>query len=135
MPAAKCSASGRGSESTCERGDLKKAMPVKKTTTAKTTSSKATATPKATVTSKAKVAPLEEAAIAAAPASVAEPKKPRTTATRRKKVDAPVAVVMTEEQIREEICRVAYGYWVERNYAPGDPMMDWLRAEAEVRIR
>lgn len=94
-------------------------MPVKKTTTAKTTSSKAA------ITSKAKVAPLKEAALAA------EPKKPRAAAVSRKKKQSP----MTEEQIREEICRVAYGYWVERNYAPGDPMMDWLRAEAEVRSR
>lgn len=97
-------------------------MPVKKTTTAKTTS-------KAAITSKAKVAPLKESALAA------EPKKPRATPVRRKKVDPPAAATMTEEQIREEICRVAYGYWVERSYAPGDPMMDWLRAEAEVRGR
>lgn len=35
----------------------------------------------------------------------------------------------------EEISVLAYSYWVERNYAPGSPELDWLRAEAELRQR
>ena len=35
----------------------------------------------------------------------------------------------------EEIERQAYFYWVDRNYEPGDPTADWLRAEEEVRQR
>ncbi len=36
---------------------------------------------------------------------------------------------------REEIAALAYSYWVDRNYAPGCPELDWLRAEAELRQR
>ncbi|MEO8659480.1 MAG: DUF2934 domain-containing protein [Bryobacteraceae bacterium] len=36
---------------------------------------------------------------------------------------------------REEIARIAYSYWVERRFAPGDPLHDWLRAEGEFRVR
>jgi len=36
---------------------------------------------------------------------------------------------------REEIARIAYSYWVERRFAPGDPLHDWLRAEREFRVR
>jgi Protein of unknown function (DUF2934) len=39
------------------------------------------------------------------------------------------------EAERLEIERVAYGYWEQRGYQPGDPFEDWLRAEAEVRAR
>lgn len=35
----------------------------------------------------------------------------------------------------EEISVLAYSYWVERNYAPGSPELDWLRAEAELSQR
>ena len=36
---------------------------------------------------------------------------------------------------REEIARIAYSYWEARNFAPGDPLHDWLRAEHEFRVR
>lgn len=39
------------------------------------------------------------------------------------------------EAERGEIERVAYGYWEQRGFQPGDPFEDWLRAEAEVRAR
>jgi hypothetical protein len=36
---------------------------------------------------------------------------------------------------REEIARIAYGYWVARGYVAGDPLEDWVRAENEYRQR
>lgn len=36
---------------------------------------------------------------------------------------------------REEVARIAYGYWEARSFAPGDPLVDWLRAEDEYRSR
>ncbi len=36
---------------------------------------------------------------------------------------------------REEIARIAYSYWVARSFGPGDPFIDWLRAEEEYRSR
>ena len=36
---------------------------------------------------------------------------------------------------REEIARLAYSYFVARDFAPGDPLADWLRAEEEYRSR
>ena len=36
---------------------------------------------------------------------------------------------------REEIARIAYGYWVTRGYVAGDPLEDWVRAENEYRQR
>ena len=36
---------------------------------------------------------------------------------------------------REEIARIAYSYYIARNFAPGDPLIDWLRAEDEYRSR
>ncbi|MCU0246460.1 MAG: DUF2934 domain-containing protein [Bryobacter sp.] len=43
----------------------------------------------------------------------------------------PVALIPFEEEVRA----VAYGYFVERGYTPGDATADWFRAEAEVRAR
>ena len=36
---------------------------------------------------------------------------------------------------REETARISYSYWVERRFAAGDPLHDWLRAEHEFRVR
>jgi len=36
---------------------------------------------------------------------------------------------------REEIARIAYGYWEARGYVSGDPLEDWVRAENEYRQR
>ena len=93
----------------------------------------------------AKVASMPEVAPVKAAKTVEERKKkaaPRKRAAVTTKKTAAVKVkveaaapVMSAEEIHAEITRVAHGYWVERNYAPGDPMADWLRAEAEVRTR
>lgn len=49
---------------------------------------------------------------------------------------APEAVVLPgPSDLREEITRQAFLYWVDRRYAPGDPVADWLRAEHEVLRR
>lgn len=39
------------------------------------------------------------------------------------------------EDPREEIARIAYGYWVARGYTGGDPAEDWVRAENEYNAR
>jgi hypothetical protein len=36
---------------------------------------------------------------------------------------------------REEIARIAYSYYAARNFAPADPLVDWLCAEEEYRSR
>jgi hypothetical protein len=36
---------------------------------------------------------------------------------------------------REEIARIAYGYWQARGCVGGDPIEDWVRAENEYRQR
>ena len=40
-----------------------------------------------------------------------------------------------EVNLDEEIRRRAYEIYLQRNGAPGDPHMDWLVAEREVRLR
>lgn len=34
---------------------------------------------------------------------------------------------------REEIAKLAHSFWVMRNYAPGSPEEDWLRAESQLK--
>jgi hypothetical protein len=34
-----------------------------------------------------------------------------------------------------EVARLAYSYWVSRNYQHGSPVEDWFRAENELRQR
>ena len=46
---------------------------------------------------------------------------------------APVSV--SSESAREEIARIAYGYWEARGYASGNAAEDWARAEEEYRRR
>ena len=36
---------------------------------------------------------------------------------------------------REEIAKLAYTFWIERDYAHGDAEQDWLRAERELIAR
>jgi hypothetical protein len=38
-------------------------------------------------------------------------------------------------ELREEITRQAFQFWVDRSYRPGDPKADWLRAEDQVLRR
>lgn len=53
---------------------------------------------------------------------------PEVVATAPVAVAAPVAVV---ENAHEAISKIAYGYWVARGYASGNPVEDWVRAERE----
>lgn len=39
------------------------------------------------------------------------------------------------DEAREEIARMAYGYWEARGRTGGDPLEDWVRAENEYRQR
>jgi hypothetical protein len=41
----------------------------------------------------------------------------------------------SSEPARSEIERHAYQIYLDRNGAPGDPVADWLQAEAELRAR
>ncbi len=34
-----------------------------------------------------------------------------------------------------EVANLAYSYYVDRGYEPGDPVADWFRAENELRSR
>lgn len=60
-----------------------------------------------------------------------------TTTIEEKQAVEPVAksVITDPVAAREEIARIAYSYWEARNFAPGDPLLDWLRAEEEFRSR
>lgn len=42
-------------------------------------------------------------------------------------------VVAENEDPRETIARIAYGYWEARGRQGGDPLEDWCRAEEEYR--
>jgi hypothetical protein len=80
-------------------------------------------------------------ATATAPARAAKPATPRVRKVTHAKpaavaAEAPaVEVAMAEANAHEEIQKIAYGYWTARNFAPGDPMIDWLQAEAEFYSR
>ncbi|SRR5579883_672833 len=103
-----------------------------------------------------------ESSAAAAPARAANPKAPRVKSAKHTKAAAPDSAAVPEinqgtpEQIettvfvsasapaatssvdadpREEIARIAYGYWQARGYTGGDPIDDWVRAENEYRSR
>ena len=54
---------------------------------------------------------------------------------RNKVTPITAAVKKTTIDLDEEIRRRAYELYLERNGAPGDPAMDWLTAEREVRSR
>mgnify|MGYP000710613106 CR=1 FL=1 len=41
----------------------------------------------------------------------------------------------SSDPTREEIERRAYQLYLDRNGLPGDPVADWLQAEAELRAR
>lgn len=54
----------------------------------------------------------------------------KTTSTRvRRKTQTGAAIASTQDAI----AKLAYGYWQARGFEGGDPMEDWLRAEAEYR--
>ncbi len=59
---------------------------------------------------------------------VAEAVVPEVVATAPVAVAAPAPVA---ENAHEAISKIAYGYWVARGYASGNPVEDWVRAERE----
>ena len=84
--------------------------------------------------------------------STAAPRKRKATATAETSAVQPVseqvspeigltsavtepALKKVEVNLDEEIRRRAYEIYLQRNGAPGDPHMDWLVAEREVRSR
>lgn len=71
----------------------------------------------------------------------AEPKKKRVAAktspatpthkhTAKKTVEPVAEPVRTAT--REDIARLAYSYWEQRDFQPGSPEEDWFRAEKEL---
>lgn len=86
---------------------------------------------------------------ATAPVRAAKPKTPKTTPavevapkarvstprvkSAKHKTDAPVVIVEVKPMAdrREQIAKIAYGYWEARGFQPGSPEEDWLRAERE----
>jgi hypothetical protein len=61
--------------------------------------------------------------------------KSETTAVDAAVTEAPVAPTTAPISEREEIAKLAYGYWLERGGQHGSPEQDWLRAEKEFRRR
>lgn len=55
-----------------------------------------------------------------------------TPSSTEKLVQSAAPVV---ELDRQEVARLAYSYWVERNYRHGSQVEDWFRAESELRRR
>jgi hypothetical protein len=115
--------------------------PAKKRVSATAKSAAATHKSPAKRTAKKPAAP--EAVDTAAPA-VAEPdyiatvlEVVETTIIDEKPVitTAATPVMIDPVAAREEIARIAYSYWVARDFAPGDPLQDWLRAESEFYAR
>ena len=80
--------------------------------------------------------------VASAPVRTAA--KPRVkTVKHSKAASAPVAAVEVETveveivtlSAHDQISKIAYGYWEARNFEPGCPEQDWLRAEQELRAK
>lgn len=54
------------------------------------------------------------------------------TVKHSKAASAPVTIVEVETvSAHDQISKIAYGYWAARNFEPGCPEQDWLRAEKE----
>jgi hypothetical protein len=71
-----------------------------------------------------------------APSKPAEPKAQRTP--RQADHSAPAAAPVTSFDAvahQKEIAQVAYRIWLERADRAGSPEEDWLKAEAEVRVK
>jgi len=57
----------------------------------------------------------------------------RMKANRQQRIPEPEATTIAESEIREDQIRVrAYEIYLERNGGSGDPIEDWLQAEAEL---
>jgi Protein of unknown function (DUF2934) len=73
--------------------------------------------------------PEEKPTAAAAPRARAKSSTPRA---RKKAVEAPVSVAISEDVRRGMIAEAAYLRAERRGFAPGREHEDWLAAEAEV---
>ncbi len=65
---------------------------------------------------------------------------PRVASARHRTVKPKVVAssatsIAVVENSREAIAKIAYGYWEARGRQAGDPLTDWLRAEAEYTTR
>jgi hypothetical protein len=61
---------------------------------------------------------------------------PRVSAAKHraaKSQEMPVAPGDNQENSSEIIAAIAYGYWEARGCQGGDPIEDWVRAEAEYK--
>jgi hypothetical protein len=96
---------------------------------------------------------VEKSAAITAPVRAAKPRAPRVTSVKHSKatvsevtpetvrpetvrsetVTSETVVQAARETPHEAIAKIAYGYWRARGYQSGDPVADWLRAEAEYR--
>ena len=65
----------------------------------------------------------------ARPAVAAAPKRHKKATPVTETPATPVTVDSNE------VASLAYSYFVERGYQPGDPVADWFRAENELRSR
>jgi hypothetical protein len=71
---------------------------------------------------------------AVAPARAAKPKAPRVKAAQHSRAGSVEPVIaQTNENPREVIARIAYGYWESRGCRDGAALEDWVRAEQEYR--
>ena len=70
--------------------------------------------------------------VASAPVRATKPSvaNPRVkTVKHSKAASAPEAIAAVSAH--DQISMIAYGYWEARNFQPGCPEQDWLRAEQE----
>lgn len=77
----------------------------------------------------------EKEIVVSAPVSARH--KPATTTRAKRPAPAPVAAAPVAPAApaapsREDIARLAYGYWEARGCQGGSPEQDWLRAEREL---
>ncbi len=93
----------------------------------KTSGSKAAAKPATTV---AKKAPPEKKAVPAKPAVTSKAKAAAATKPARPKAKKPAVIPL--EQRRNYVEVAAYYIAAARAFAPGDPLQDWIQAEAEI---
>ena len=90
-----------------------------------------------------KPATINDSSTAAGAARAAAPKTPRVKSSRHASKPASETSVpdldpdapATNGDAREEIAKIAYGYWEARGFCGGDPVEDWVRAENEYRQR
>jgi hypothetical protein len=67
--------------------------------------------------------------VTAAPVRAAKPRV--KTVKHSKAAVVEVETVSATVGTHDQIAKIAYGYWAARNFQPGSPEQDWLRAEQE----